>query len=99
MNDAKLSHYTQGTVRKSRREKEKEAAEAKKLQEEQEAAIAYAEFVDAFDSGPSSTRRTSAFVKAGAAPNPPPPRHSRPVSTQSMFDDGVRARYRFLTCC
>jgi U2-associated protein SR140 len=36
-------------VRKSRREKEQEAAEIKKREEEADAAKAYAEFIDAFE--------------------------------------------------
>jgi len=36
-------------VRKSRREKEQEAAEMKKREEEADAAKAYAEFLDAFE--------------------------------------------------
>lgn len=36
-------------MRKSRREKEKEAADAKKREEEENAARAYAEFLDAFE--------------------------------------------------
>ena len=35
VDDQKLSQYAQGTVRKSRREKEKEAADAKKREEEE----------------------------------------------------------------
>ncbi|KAJ7079120.1 hypothetical protein B0H15DRAFT_859171 [Mycena belliarum] len=50
VDDAKLSQYLNaGTVRKSRREKEQEAAEAKKREEEASAAKAYAEFLDAFE--------------------------------------------------
>lgn len=71
-------------MRKSKREKDKEAAEAKKRfaygaitssidhtsfffdrEEEQEAARAYAEFVDAFDADGASRNKRGAFVKAG----------------------------------
>ncbi|KAJ3817105.1 hypothetical protein F5880DRAFT_1512055 [Lentinula raphanica] len=51
VDDAKLSQYTAGTHHKSRREKEHEAAEAKKREEELNAAKAYAEFIDAFEGG------------------------------------------------
>jgi len=51
-------------VRKSRREKEKEAAEAKKREEEENAAKAYADFLDAFE-GEDAGRKKSAstFVR------------------------------------
>ncbi|KAF7315461.1 hypothetical protein MIND_00061000 [Mycena indigotica] len=64
VDDAKLSQYTAGTVRKSRRDKEQEEARKKKSEEEADNAKAYAEFLDAFDANPSSTSRVSAFVKA-----------------------------------
>ncbi|KAJ7772581.1 hypothetical protein DFH07DRAFT_733862 [Mycena maculata] len=65
VDDAKLSQYlTAGTVRKSRREKEQEAAEAKKREEEASAAKAYAEFLDAFDTDDSAKKPGSNFVKA-----------------------------------
>ncbi|KAH7339714.1 hypothetical protein B0J17DRAFT_656492 [Rhizoctonia solani] len=38
LDEYKLAHYSQGVVRKSKREKEKEAAEAKKREEEEHAA-------------------------------------------------------------
>lgn len=93
----KLAHFSHGINKKSKRDKEKEAADAKKLQEEHEAARAYAEFVDAFDSEPSATKRAAAFVRAGEAPQPAH-RHARPMSTQAMFDDGVRARAPCVSC-
>ncbi|KAF8210496.1 hypothetical protein K438DRAFT_1916860 [Mycena galopus ATCC 62051] len=65
VDDAKLSQYlTAGTVRKSRREKEQEAAEAKKREEEADAAKAYAEFLDTFDTDHSARKSASNFVKA-----------------------------------
>lgn len=61
----KLSHYTAGKVRKSRREKDQEAADAKKREEEANAAQAYAEFLDAFEGGEVARRKGgSGFVKA-----------------------------------
>ncbi|KAH9949544.1 hypothetical protein B0H21DRAFT_777161 [Amylocystis lapponica] len=66
VDDQKRSIYTQGTVRKSKREKEKEAAEAKRKEEEQNAAKAYAEFLDAFEGESIDKKKTaSTFVKAG----------------------------------
>ncbi|KIJ49617.1 hypothetical protein M422DRAFT_225502 [Sphaerobolus stellatus SS14] len=65
VDDQKLSQYTTGTVRKSRREKEKEAAEAKKREEEREAARAYAEFVNDFDADGVARQKKGGFVKAG----------------------------------
>ncbi|KAK7005694.1 hypothetical protein R3P38DRAFT_3039045 [Favolaschia claudopus] len=65
VDDAKLSQYlTAGTVRKSRREKEQEAAEAKKKEEEADAAQAYREFLETFDTDHSAPKSTSNFVKA-----------------------------------
>jgi U2-associated protein SR140 len=65
VDDAKLSQYlTAGTVRKSRREKEQEAAEAKKREEEANAAKAYAEFLDTFDTDHTARKSGSNFVKA-----------------------------------
>ncbi|KAF9222577.1 hypothetical protein BS17DRAFT_783065 [Gyrodon lividus] len=64
LDDQKLSQYTQGTVRKSRREKEKEAAEAKKREEEENAAKAYADFLDAFEGEDVGRRKSgSNFVR------------------------------------
>jgi len=61
----KLSHYTAGKVRKSRREKDQEAADAKKREEEANAAQAYAEFLDAFEGGEVTRKKGgSGFVKA-----------------------------------
>ncbi|KAG0706159.1 hypothetical protein DFH29DRAFT_846703 [Suillus ampliporus] len=65
VDDMKLSQYAQGTVRKSRREKEKEAADAKKRQEEESAARAYADFIDAFEGESVDKRKAgSGFVRA-----------------------------------
>ncbi|KXN91058.1 U2 snRNP-associated SURP motif-containing protein [Leucoagaricus sp. SymC.cos] len=66
VDEAKLSQYTSGTVRKSRREKEQEAAEAKKRDEEEQAAKAYVEFLDAFQGDDAARRKRSTFVKAGS---------------------------------
>jgi U2-associated protein SR140 len=61
----KLSHYTAGKVRKSRREKDQEAAIAKKREEEANAAQAYAEFLDAFEGEEVARKKAgSGFVKA-----------------------------------
>lgn len=69
MDDAKLSQYAAGSLRKSRREKEQEIAEAKKREEETNAAQAYAEFLDEFESGSGAGSRRgggAAFVKASS---------------------------------
>ncbi|KAI0775702.1 hypothetical protein BD413DRAFT_602894 [Trametes elegans] len=66
VDDQKRTVFTQGTVRKSKREKEKEAAEAKRKEEEEHAARAYAEFLDAFQGeGADRKKGASTFVKAG----------------------------------
>ena len=93
MDDQKLSQYVQGTVKKSKREKERDAAEAKRREEEEQAAKAYAEFLDAFeaDDGAGAPARRSAksssFVRSskdsGAAYTPSgpsrPEAHTRPM--------------------
>jgi len=59
-----VSQYAAGKVKKSRREKEQEAAEAKKREEEANAAKAYAEFLDAFEGEDVGKKNaTSSFVK------------------------------------
>jgi U2-associated protein SR140 len=61
----KLSQYTAGKVRKSRREKEQEAADAKRREEEVNAAQAYADFLVEFEGRESMGQRGGAsFVKA-----------------------------------
>ncbi|KAF8070642.1 hypothetical protein FPV67DRAFT_1561398 [Lyophyllum atratum] len=65
VDDAKLSQYAAGRVRKSRKEKEQEAAEAKKREEEANAAKAYAEFIDAFEGEDVGRKKGgTSFVKA-----------------------------------
>ena len=52
-------------MRKSRKEKEQEAADAKKKEEEANAAQAYAEFLNAFDGEDVKPRKTGpGFIKA-----------------------------------
>ncbi|KAM6502012.1 hypothetical protein JOM56_001989 [Amanita muscaria] len=65
MDDAKASQYPFGKVRKSRRDKEMEAAEAKKREEAEHAARAYAEFLETFEGEDAGSRKTgSTFVKS-----------------------------------
>jgi U2-associated protein SR140 len=60
-----LSQYTAGKLRKSRTEKEQEAADAKGREEEANAAQAYAEFLVEFEGGEGIGQRAGAsFVKA-----------------------------------
>jgi hypothetical protein len=61
--DEKRQKYVQPTLRKSRREKEQEAAEAKARDAEAETARAYEEFVNVFEGSGDKPSRTS-FVKA-----------------------------------
>ncbi|KAG8690549.1 hypothetical protein FRC11_010801, partial [Ceratobasidium sp. 423] len=85
LDEYKLAHYSQGVVRKSKREKEKEAAEAKKREEEEQAAQAYADFIDAFDSeGPRQKSRSGGggFVRAGGEGS------YKPSTGRSVFDEG-----------
>ncbi|KDR75233.1 hypothetical protein GALMADRAFT_98532 [Galerina marginata CBS 339.88] len=107
VDDMKLSQYTAGTVRKSRREKEQEVADAKKKEEEANAAQAYAEFLDAFEGEEVNKRRTgSAFVKADsnmayvpsmpASDRRPPPRSESPPLSSAPKPKGKRAMDSFL---
>ncbi|CAE6431177.1 unnamed protein product [Rhizoctonia solani] len=84
LDEYKLAHYSQGVVRKSKREKEKEAAEAKKKEEEEQAAQAYADFIDVFDSeAPRQKSRSGAgFVRAGGEGA------YKPSSGRSAFEEG-----------
>ncbi|QRV79159.1 RNA recognition motif protein [Ceratobasidium sp. AG-Ba] len=89
LDEYKLAHYSQGVIRKSKREKEKEAADAKKREEEEKAAQAYAEFVDAFDSETPRTKSRSsgnAFVRAGGEGAYKPSGSSR-----GAFDEDFRS--------
>ncbi|EKM54545.1 uncharacterized protein PHACADRAFT_185461 [Phanerochaete carnosa HHB-10118-sp] len=90
--DHKLSHYTQGTLRKSKREKEKEAAEAKRREEEENAVKAYAEFIQAFQGEDVDRRKAgSSFVKAGKEVVYAPSAKSGPEPSRaavSMFNSG-----------
>ncbi|KDQ21589.1 hypothetical protein BOTBODRAFT_123385 [Botryobasidium botryosum FD-172 SS1] len=70
LDDQKLAQYSQGTVRKSRREKDKEAAEMKRRQEEEEAAKVYNEFLDEFDSKGKSGGK--GFVRGAEDSGAPP---------------------------
>ncbi|KAJ7072108.1 hypothetical protein C8F01DRAFT_230005 [Mycena amicta] len=87
VDDAKLSQYVAGTVRKSRKEKEEEVAKKKKSEEEADNAKAYAEFLDAFDASPSSSSRAAAFVKADS-------RSAYIPSTRNHAESSSRARAR-----
>ncbi|CAA7261671.1 unnamed protein product [Cyclocybe aegerita] len=104
VDDAKLSQYTSGKVRKSRREKEQEAADAKRREEEAEAAQAYADFLDAFEGEDVSKRKTgSGFVRADTkmsyAPSMPAadrraaPRSLSPASTEQAEREVKYARH------
>ncbi|KAK9899422.1 hypothetical protein P389DRAFT_194421 [Cystobasidium minutum MCA 4210] len=68
----KINFYTAGLQKKSKREREKEAAEAKRLKEEEDAAKAYREFVASFDdpSESSGVRSHKTFVRAGGSGSP-----------------------------
>lgn len=83
-----MSQYAQGTVRKSRREKEKEAAEAKKREEEENAVKAYADFLDAFEGEDSGRKKAgSTFVRgSGDAKAPYQP------SARGATESSSRAR-------
>ncbi|EJD02812.1 uncharacterized protein FOMMEDRAFT_107807 [Fomitiporia mediterranea MF3/22] len=92
VDDQKLSQYTQGTVRKSKREKEKEREEAKRREEEELAAKTYAEFLDDFE-GNTARKKGSGFVRASAAGASdnleynPRGRGQRDLGTRAFYDD------------
>jgi U2-associated protein SR140 len=66
----KLNHFTQGSIRKSKKDKEKEDEERKAREEEEKTAQVLAEFVDAFESeGPKKAKAGGGFVRAGAGPS------------------------------
>ncbi|KAH7913168.1 hypothetical protein BJ138DRAFT_1059623 [Hygrophoropsis aurantiaca] len=91
VDDQKLSQYAQGTVRKSRREKEKEAADAKKREEEENAAQAYADFLDAFEGDDASRRKSGAnFVRASNDSKTP----YTPAAGKSMLQTETSSRSR-----
>ncbi|PPQ62946.1 hypothetical protein CVT24_006186 [Panaeolus cyanescens] len=104
LDDVKMSKYTSGSVRKSRREKEQEAADAKRREEEASAAQAYAEFLDEFEGEGSGRKGGSAFVQAESksvyAPSVPrrmqPMRSPSPPSTMAPKPKGKRAMDSFL---
>ncbi|KAI0745783.1 hypothetical protein C8Q76DRAFT_40537 [Earliella scabrosa] len=94
VDDHKRAVYTQGTIRKSKREKEKEAAEAKRREEEENAAKAYAEFLDAFQGEGSDRRKSgSTFVKAGqdSGSTYAPSVKSKPDMSRAFEDTSMRA--------
>ena len=77
-------------MRKSKREKEKEAAEAKRREEEANAAKAYAEFIDAFDTdGVNQKKGSSAFVRGGqgSAYSPSARAGAGPSRAPQMFEE------------
>ena len=90
-------------MRKSRREKEKEAADLKKKEEEEDAARAYAEFIDTFE-GEDVGRKAAgmSFVKAGGdaassyagSTRRPPDGPSRMSGAFDRGDKMVRTTYR-----
>lgn len=87
-------------MRKSRREKEQEAAEAKKREEEANAAQAYAEFLDAFEGEDAGRKKAgSSFVKAGtesAAAYTPATKHAERQSHGAFGSN--RVCNTFLRC-
>ena len=85
--------YSQGTIRKSKREKEKEAAEAKRKEEEENAAKAYAEFLDAFQGeGADRKKSASTFVKAGQSASSSHAPSVRKNDVSRAFEDNSLVR-------
>jgi hypothetical protein len=69
--ESKISQFAQGALRKSKKDKEKDAEDRKAREEEAKAAQVLAEYVDAFESeGAASARRRAGgggFVRAGGS--------------------------------
>ena len=89
-------------MRKTRKEKEAEAAEAKRLEEEENAAKAYAEFLETFEGKESSRRGGANFVRADtkATYNPLAESSQVPPSTnvfQRVRTGSFASRGRLLT--
>lgn len=86
-------------MRKSRREKEQEAAEARRREEEERAARAYAEFVDAFEGDGAKPKAGGGFVRAGAetgvayAPQQSKPAREATSRTSAMFERDDEVSY------
>lgn len=84
-------------MRKSKREKEREAAEAKRREEEESAAKAYVEFLDAFQGEEADRRKAgAAFVRSGQEGLYAPSATKKADTKRPplMFDSGVREH-----CC
>ncbi|KAG8995635.1 hypothetical protein FRB94_008917 [Tulasnella sp. JGI-2019a] len=96
IDDQKAKTYTQGNLRKSKREKEKEAEDAKRAEEEIEAAKAYADFIDAFDAPDrpaSSKMKSMGFVKASSGSGPAQ-EYDPLAKKRDSLPTGPRARQR-----
>ena len=65
LSDSKLATFVTGQQKKTRFQREKEAKEAKKQKELEEAAQIYGDFVASFDG--SSDRDSKSFVRSGGA--------------------------------
>jgi U2-associated protein SR140 len=66
LDDQKLNHFALGSTRKSKREKEREAQEAKSREEKDLTAKAYEDFLETFDSeGASRSKDGPGFVRQG----------------------------------
>ncbi|TBU47678.1 hypothetical protein BD309DRAFT_913538 [Dichomitus squalens] len=94
VDDYKKNVYTQGTLRKSKREKEKEAAEAKRKEEEENAAKAYAEFLNAFQGEGSDRKKGGSTFRSPSPPMAPP----KPKGKRAMdhFLEEIKRRARRL---
>ena len=94
-------------MKKSKREKEKEAADAKRKMEEEHAAKAYAEFLDAFDADDGAPARRSAkssnFVRSsrdsGAAYTPSGPSRSEAHSRSMRAFEPSKVCYPITERC
>jgi U2-associated protein SR140 len=74
----KLNHFAQGSVRKSKKDREKEDEERKAREEEAKTAQVLAEFMDEFESdSPRKSKAGGGFVRAGAGPTYAAPSSSR----------------------
>jgi len=93
LDDDKVKSYAQGVLKKSKREKEKEAEIAKRQQAERETAKAYEDFLQEFEGGKTTVASSTSggtglgFVKASGGGSYVPslkPKEAIPTGPASM---------------
>jgi hypothetical protein len=97
LDDQKLTNFAHGSMRKSRREKEKEAQEAKTREEESLTAKAYEDFLETFEGdGSNRPREGPGFVRQGSGGSYGPTARGRaPLNAPVMDDEEVGPYYSY----